>query len=144
MVVERERAPTCEGSHESRGGRCMAVVLPPFQQLIDAHWRDVARLAAALAGSQDGADVAQQAWLQAWRAYPSLTDARNLRGWLLTITSRAATDAHRSRARQPVPTEVLPERAVAEVERVDDALWEQVRRLPDRQRTAVALHYVLD
>src|SRR3954454_14493415 len=120
MVVERERAPTCEGSHESRGGRCMAVVLPPFQQLIDAHWRDVARFAAALAGPQDGADVAQQAWLQAWRGDPSLTDARNLRGWLLTITARAATDVHRVRARQPIPTDELPEKPVAAVELPDD------------------------
>src|SRR3954452_14999638 len=144
MVVERERARRCEGSHGSRGGRCMAVVLPPFQQLIDAHWREVARFAAALAGPQDGADVAQQAWLQAWRAYPSLTDARNLRGCLFTITARTATDAHRTRSRQPVPVEQLPEHPTADAELPDSALWDQVRQLPERQRTAVALHYVLD
>src|SRR3954470_13183236 len=108
----------------------MGVVLPPFQQLIDAHWRDVARLAAALAGPQDGADVAQQTWLQAWRGYESLTDARNLRGWLLTITARAATDVHRARARQPVPTDELPEQPAPALELPDDALWEQVRQLP--------------
>lgn len=118
--------------------------MPPFQELVDAHWRDVARLAAALAGPQDGADVAQQAWLQAWRAYPGLSDARNLRSWLLTITARAATDAHRARSRRPVPAEDLPERLAAPVDLPDDGLWRQVRALPDRQRKAVALHYVLD
>lgn len=122
----------------------MDVCLPPFQELLDAHWRDVARLAAALAGRQDGPDVAQQAWLQAWRAYPTLTDANNLRGWLLTITSRAATDAHRARRRTPVPTEKLTEGATPPVEPHDDDLWRQVRALPHRQRTAVALHYALD
>ena len=47
----------------------MSVHLPPFQQLVDAHWRDVARLAHALAGPDDGDDVAQQAWTQALAAY---------------------------------------------------------------------------
>ena len=81
----------------------MAVNLPAFQALVDAHWRDVARLAHALAGPVDGDDVAQQAWTQALAAYPSLRSATNLRGWLLTITHRCAMDAHRGRGRRAVP-----------------------------------------
>ena len=83
----------------------MGVSLPAFQTLVDAHWRDVARLAHALAGPVDGDDVAQQAWTQALAAYPALRSSRNLRGWLLTITHRCAMDAHRSRARRAVPSE---------------------------------------
>ena len=83
----------------------MGVSLPAFQTLVDAHWRDVARLAHALAGPVDGDDVAQQAWAQALAAYPALRSSRNLRGWLLTITHRCAMDAHRSRARRAVPSE---------------------------------------
>jgi len=121
------------------------VTLPPFQTLVDAHWRDVGRLAAALAGPGDGPDVAQQAWAQALSTYPSLTDARNLRGWLLTITSRAAVDSHRARARRPVPVPDLPDQqAPPAAAPHDERLWAAVRLLPDRQRTAVALHYVLD
>lgn len=121
------------------------MTLPPFQTLVDAHWRDVGRLAVALAGPGEGPDVAQQAWAQALSAYPSLTDARNLRGWLLTITARAATDSHRARARRPVPVPDLPDRpAPPPVVPPDEGLWSAVRRLPERQRTAVALHYVLD
>jgi hypothetical protein len=86
------------------------VVLPPFQTLVDAHWRDVARVAAALAGPDDAEDAAQRAWVSALRAYPSLTSARNLRGWLLTIAANAAMDGHRSRARRPVPVAELPDR----------------------------------
>lgn len=125
--------------------------LPPFQQLVDAHWRDVARLAHALAGPVDGDDVAQQAWTQALAAYPSLTSTRNLRGWLMTVTSRCAMDAHRGRARRAVPVGEVPD-GRAETGRVDgadaalpdDALWRRVRDLPERQRTAVALRYVAD
>jgi RNA polymerase sigma factor (sigma-70 family) len=128
----------------------MSVTLPPFQQLVDAHWRDVARLAHALAGPGEGDDVAQQAWTQALAAYPRLTNARNLRSWLLTITARCAMDGHRSRSRRPLPVEQLPEPAGTTsstdlaVAEADSMLWKRVRGLPDRQREAIALRYVAD
>ena len=130
----------------------MTVTLPPFQHLVDAHWRDVARLAHALAGPVDGDDVAQQAWTQALAAYPGLRSSANLRGWLLTITSRCAMDAHRGRARRAVPAEDVAavadaagaRAAAADADRPDEALWAQVARLPERQRHAVVLKYVAD
>jgi RNA polymerase sigma factor (sigma-70 family) len=136
------------------------VTLPPFQRLVDAHWRDVARLAHALAGPVDGDDVAQQAWTQALAGYPRLRGAQNLRGWLLTITARCATDVHRARARRPVPVPDIVRTAAetadgpraspsspgadAEAYLPDGDLWQAVRRLPERQRIALALRYVAD
>jgi RNA polymerase sigma factor (sigma-70 family) len=132
------------------------VTLPPFQRLVDEHWRDVSRLAHALAGPVDGDDVAQQAWAQALAGYPRLRTAQNLRGWLLTITARCATDVHRARARRPVTvpdvadtaegTRASPSSPAADVvaHLPDDALWRAVRALPERQRVAVALRYVAD
>lgn len=130
----------------------MAVNLPPFQQLVDAHWRDVARLAWSLAGPGEGDDVAQQAWTQALAAYPRLTSATNLRSWLMTITARCAMDGHRSRTRRPVPVDELPEPGATAaapgadlvVLEADPRLWQRVRALPPRQREAVALRYVAD
>jgi RNA polymerase sigma factor (sigma-70 family) len=130
------------------------VNLPPFQRLVDAHWRDVARLAHALAGP-DGDDVAQQAWTQALAAYPRVRSSANLKGWLLTITARCATDVHRSRSRRPVPVGDVsgvhdpPDPAAgaaldAVQDRTGDPLWDAVRALPERQRTALALRYVAD
>lgn len=126
------------------------MTLPPFQRLVDEHWHDVARLAHALAGPVDGQDVAQQAWAQALSAYPGLRSAQNLRGWLLTITSRCATDLYRSRARRPVP--MADPAGVGRVPTVDlpdvahpgEPMWRALRALPDRQRTAVALRYLAD
>ena len=66
------------------------------RQLVDAHWRDVARLAHSLAGPGEGDDVAQQAWTQALAAYPRVTSTANLRSWLMTITARCAMDGHRA------------------------------------------------
>lgn len=129
------------------------MTLPPFQQLVDAHWRDVARLAHALAGPIDGDDVAQQAWTQALTAYPRLRSTTNLRGWLLTITSHCAMDVHRSRGRRAVPAQdivvmgELSGRALVkgpERDRPDEGLWSHVAALPERQRHAVVLKYVVD
>jgi RNA polymerase sigma factor (sigma-70 family) len=146
----------------------MAVTLPAFQTLVDAHWRDVARLAHALAGPVDADDVAQQAWTQALAAYPSLQSSRNLRGWLLTITHRCAMDAHRSRGRRAVPSDAVTELAEGgragpgaaglgavghgrgghvagpEAGLPDTDLWKRVADLPERQRQAVVLKYVAD
>ena len=129
------------------------MTLPPFQHLVDAHWRDVARLAHALAGPIDGDDVAQQAWTQALTAYPRLRSTTNLRGWLLTITSHCAMDVHRSRGRRAVPAQdivvmgELSGRALVkgpERDRPDEGLWSHVAALPERQRHAVVLKYVVD
>ena len=125
--------------------------LPPFQLLVDAHWRDVARLAHSLVGPEDGDDVAQQAWLQAWAAYPSLGSTRNLRGWLFTVTYRCATDAHRGRARRAVPitdaalAAATQPRTDPTAEASDESgVWRAVAALPPRQRAALTLRYVAD
>jgi RNA polymerase sigma factor (sigma-70 family) len=128
----------------------MGVTLPAFQVLVDSHWRDVARLAHALAGPVDGDDVAQQAWTQALAAYPSVRSTANLRGWLLTITHRCAMDAHRGRARRAVPHDdpaalsTVPTAPAADAALPDGRLWAAVAALPDRQREAVVLKYVAD
>ena len=122
------------------------VGLPPFQALIDAHWRDVARLARAMAGPVDGDDVAQRAWEKAYAAYPALTSAKNLRSWLLTITARCATDVHRARKPQR-PLDEAPAVAVDGPEAAawpDPDLWRAVNELPERQRFAITLKYVGD
>jgi RNA polymerase sigma factor (sigma-70 family) len=128
----------------------MGVKLPACQTLVDTHWRDVARLAHALAGPVDGDDVAQPAWTQALAAYPSLRSARNLRGWLLTITHRCAMDVHRGRARRAVPHDdpaslsTAPPAPAVDADLPDGDLWALVGALPPRQREAVVLKYVAD
>jgi DNA-directed RNA polymerase specialized sigma24 family protein len=55
-------------------------------------------------------------------------------------------DAHRARRRRPVPVEFVPERAGAStVDPADEEpeLWEAVRDLPPKQRTAVFCRTVL-
>jgi RNA polymerase sigma factor (sigma-70 family) len=122
------------------------VNLPPFQQLLDLYGRDVHRFLVATVGALDADDAYQETWLAALRAYPRLRHDANLRSWVLTVAHRKAIDEFRARRRQPVPAEDLPEPPAPPVAR-DDAdgdLWAHVRRLPPKQRTALALRFVAD
>ncbi len=119
--------------------------LPPFQQLLDAHGRAVHRFLVASVGRTDADDCYQETWMAALRAYPRVRDQSNLRGWLFTIASRKAIDHMRTRRRTPVPVAEIRESIVpADAGDDDDDLWRLVRELPDKQRAAVALRYVVD
>jgi RNA polymerase sigma factor (sigma-70 family) len=121
------------------------VSLPPFQTVLEKHREDVLRFLTASIGRQEADDVFQETFLAALRAYPRLKRADNLRGWLLKIASRKAIDAHRARRRAPVPAEhVDPGATPSHSDLPDEALWQAVRALPDRQRTAVVLRFTFD
>jgi RNA polymerase sigma factor (sigma-70 family) len=122
----------------------MTVRLPPFQALLDEHRVEVLRFLTALVGQQDAEDCFQETFLAALRAYPKLRDASNLRAWLLTIAHRKAMDHHRSRTRRPEPVDAIPERPERHAPEEEPALWEAVRALPPRQRTAIVARYVGD
>ena len=98
----------------------------------------------ATVGGLEADDAYQETWLAALRAYPRLNEAGNLKGWLFTIAHRKALDHFRRRARIAVPVGELPEVAVEDGDRTDGEVWALVRALPHKQRTAVALRYVLD
>jgi RNA polymerase sigma factor (sigma-70 family) len=129
-----------------RGGRerSSGVRLPPFQKLIDLHGREVHRYLTACVGPIDADDCWQETMLAALRAYPSLRDDRNLRGWLLRIAARKVIDHHRATRRRPLPVETVPERGMEPPAAPDPALWRAVRRLPEKQRAAVALRFAAD
>jgi len=126
------------------------VHLPPFQQLLDEHARDVHRFLTATVGPVEADDCYQETWVAALRAYPRLRDASNLRSWIITVAHRKAIDHMRARARQATPVEHLPDRPASPAQapehaaRTRDGLWDRVRELPPKQRTALALRFVLD
>ncbi len=121
--------------------------LPPFQYLLDEYRLDVHRLLVASVGPIDADDCYQETWIAALRAYPRLKDASNLRGWILTIAHRKAIDHVRKRTRTATPAgdavELLGSAAV-DTTLAGDSPWPAVRQLPEKQRMAVALRFVLD
>jgi RNA polymerase sigma factor (sigma-70 family) len=117
--------------------------LPPFQALLDEHASDVMAVLRAAVGRADAEDCFQETFLAALRAYPKLEDGGNLRGWLMTIAHRKAIDHHRANGRRPAPVAETDEIAIAEPEPAGE-IWLAVRRLPPKQRAAVALRYACD
>jgi DNA-directed RNA polymerase specialized sigma24 family protein len=122
------------------------VGLPPFQRFLDAYRDDVHRFLVASVGPYDADDCFQETFVAALRAYPRLKADSNLRAWVLTIAHRKAIDVHRRRAR--VADTEVPDGVVAAIDGAgsggEPRLWSEVRRLPDKQRTAVVHRYVND
>lgn len=140
--------------------------LPPFQQLLDRHARDVLAYLTAMLGSVDADDAFQETFLAALRAYPGLRDSRNLRGWLFAIAHRKAIDSRRQRAVRPSPSG--PPEKLAELAAAISAgalfggaspgpesigpgdgpaaaeIWRAVEALPPKQRAAVTLRFAGD
>jgi RNA polymerase sigma factor (sigma-70 family) len=120
------------------------VSLPPFQRLLDDHASAVYRYLTAAVGANDAADVFQETFLAALRAYPGLRTDANLRGWLFTVARNKALDHHRARARRPIPVAAVPEDVRLDNTEPTDPVWDAVRALPERQRHAVLLRYAAD
>jgi RNA polymerase sigma factor (sigma-70 family) len=118
--------------------------LPPFQKLLDEHATEVMGVLRGAVGRADAEDCFQETFLAALRAYPSLTEARNLRGWLLTIAHRKAIDHHRASGRRPMPVAEVTETETIDPPPMENGIWAAVGALPPKQRAAVALRYACD
>lgn len=119
--------------------------LPPFEAVIELHGPAVLRFCAAQTGAESAEDVFQETMLAALRAYDEVRDPGAIRSWLFSIAARKAVDSHRGRARAPMPV-ATPEPPPGEERALlpDDGIWQLVRSLPGKQRTAVTLRYLAD
>ena len=95
----------------------------------------------AMVGPHDADDCFQETFIAALRSYEAM-DGRHPRAWVMTIARRKAIDHHRARARRPEPRGDLPEIPSEDPEIAET--WAAVARLPDGQRSAVALRYAAD
>jgi RNA polymerase sigma factor (sigma-70 family) len=116
----------------------------PFEKVVARHGDTVLRVCRVLLGVHDAEDAWSETFLAALRAYPDLPPTANVEAWLVTIAHRKAIDVLRARKRQPAPVEDVPEApttlGVPGAGETD--LWQAVAALPDKQRQAVAYHYV--
>jgi len=116
----------------------------PFEQIVTEYGPVVLRVCRAVLGPVDAEDAWSETFLSALKAYPELPDGANVEAWLVRIAHRKAIDVIRASARRAVPVEDLPE--TPSTSRPPDAwdgdLWDALARLPDKQRAAVAYHYL--
>ena len=116
----------------------------PFEKIVDDHALTVLRVCRAVVGVHDADDAWSETFMSALRAYPDLPDDANVEAWLVTIAHRKAVDIIRRQDKHAVPMGTLPERASPPSDAVssDDELWRSLNSLPEKQRNAVAFHYL--
>ena len=115
----------------------------PFEKLVEEHGATVLRVCRAVVGFHEAQDAWSETFLAALRAYPQLPDGANIQAWLVTIAHRKAIDITRARARAPVPVDEPPEsRSTVGLPTAPDPLWADVAALPNKQRQAVAYHFL--
>jgi RNA polymerase sigma factor (sigma-70 family) len=116
----------------------------PFEQIVDEYGPMVLRVCRAVVGPVDAEDAWSDTFLSALKAYPELPADANVEAWLVTIAHRKAIDIGRARTRRATPVDEPPDApsATGRPEDWDGDLWNALAQLPDRQRAAVAYHYL--
>lgn len=138
---------TAVRSHVSCG-RCVYCVMrmkEPLDQAVRRHGKTVLRVCRAVLGhGADADDAWSETFLAALRAWPDLPDNANVEAWLVRVAHRKSIDITRARARHAIPTGEPPERHSALGTPGGDHrdVWRAVASLPERQRLAIAYHYL--
>lgn len=120
---------------------------PTFEEFYRAEHKSVLGLAFVLTGNQWVAeDTAQDAFTAAFRKWSSLDSYDSPQAWVRRVTCNQAVSAMRRRVREAKALVRLAGRTPSyiELDESDDAFWQAVRRLPERQAQAVALYYLED
>ena len=120
-----------------------------FTTLVERHRRDALRVAYGIADGEAD-DVAQEAFLKAYRHLPGFRAGSSFRAWLLAIVANEARNRRRSFVRrsalvlrvrdEPVVASDDPAEAALRGARRQEVL-DAVARLPDRDREVISLRY---
>ena len=128
----------------------------PFEQIMQRHQREIMRYLLRASGNrEDAADLFQDTWLHAYRAYPRLQPKSAVRPWLYAIAinlcrNRSRDGARRARVIVPDSLEFSAGNTSGRQYRSRDEndgyaavhLREMIADLPTKQREAVQLRYL--
>lgn len=91
-------------------------------------------------------DLVQEAYLRAWRQWSRLTEYEDVEAWLRLVVSRLATDAWRrlARWRKVLRLSHPLEETIAGPSEQTVLLTKALSALPQGQRQAIAMHYLMD
>ena len=107
--------------------------------------RSMVALAAAIAGGDRAEEIAQEALLRAHRDWERIGRYDKPGAWVRRVTINLATSTRRRRTAERRALERAGMRRQLDAPPPEvDGFWALVRRLPDRQAAAVALHYLED
>ena len=118
-----------------------------FEELLGRYEKEIYRFTYRMTGNrEDAADVLQETFFSAFRAFRRLPEKANHRAWLYRIASRSALNLARSqKVRRTLPLEKALHLAesngdlenLVETRRLVGCLSDIVRALPTRQRVAL-------
>ncbi|WP_129658021.1 RNA polymerase sigma factor [Rothia halotolerans] len=117
----------------------------PFEHAVARHGAVVLRVCRAVLGpGADAEDAWSETFMAALRAWPELAEGTNTQAWLVRVAQRKCIDLIRARARRAVPRAELPESpsALGLPGEDEGEVWRLVAALPERQRLAIAYHYL--
>jgi RNA polymerase sigma factor, sigma-70 family len=127
----------------------------PFEEIMQRHQREIMRYLLRLSSNpEDAADLFQETWLRAYRAYPRLDPDDSVRPWLYTIASnlwrnRARNSGRRARVLVPEEKQSSAADLFAKNHRLNHEnegyaavhLRELIAALPAKQQQALHLRY---
>ena len=121
-----------------------------MEHAIEQHRGAVLRLALARTrNAADAQDVAQDVFIKLLRSATRFHDDEHLRAWLLRATHDSCVDLHRQAWRRRVETredmaavtdQAMMDPAIEQI--MEHPIWAAMKRLPDKLRCALHLHYV--
>lgn len=117
----------------------------PFEEAVQRHGAVVLRVCrAALGPGPDAEEAWSETFLAALKVWPTLPEDVNVQAWLVRVAQRKTVDLIRAQARHGVAHAEVPDRPSALGNPDDEKLllWWRVAELPERQRLAVAYHYL--
>jgi RNA polymerase sigma-70 factor (ECF subfamily) len=117
-----------------------------FEELYRRELAPLIALATTLTGSREiGADLAHEALARAYRDWRTVGAHDRPGAWVRKVLINLAIDAHRRQLREAAAVARLdPDPVTSQTEVTGEQFWSAVRALPERQRAAVALHYIED
>ena len=126
----------------------------PFEELMERHEREIMRfLLRATGNREDAADLFQETWLRAYRAYPRMVNGVDARPWLYAIAMNLWRNRARDRKRRarvivaqiPEPTSRAKNNSAPAADENEGYaaihLRQLISALPRKQRQALYLRY---
>src|SRR5437879_1599627 len=96
LAVGMKKNRPSEPSTEKPGAQPIDLGAEEFVRAFnDCRAELVSTLYYVLGNRDDAQDVAQDAFIKCWRTRASLTDVRNMRGWIFRVAVNAAKDLQR-------------------------------------------------
>lgn len=147
---ETESPPSLEASQDKeRDGNRVAALDPTFEQLVRKHTPDLIRTLTFIVLDREAAvEIAQETFIQLYLHRTNVLPHPKVSGWIYKVALNRARDHQRALARAARRltslSTSLPAAEPVDSWRPDTEFLSLLRRLPMRQRTAAALHYVGD